>query len=132
MRILIVDDDLTSQTLMRKILAPYGDCDTASDGEQAVQAFRSAWEEKQPYTLICMDIMMPKIDGKQALKIMRELETRMEVEEKDKARIVMTTSLAQQEQVMEAVKGGATWYLVKPITKQKMVDELKRLGLITE
>lgn len=132
MRILIVEDDFTSQMLLRKILTPYGECETAGDGEQAVKAFRSAWEENRPYALICMDIMMHKVDGKQALKLIRTLESRMAVEEKDKARIVMTTALAQQEHVMEAVKEGASWYLVKPITKQKMVDELKRLGLITE
>jgi len=130
MRILIVEDDFTSRMLLQKILAPYGECTAVMDGEEAVKAFGAAWEEKRPYTLICMDIMMPKIDGKQALKLIRELETRLSVEEKDKAKILMTSSLAEQTHVIEAVKSGATWYLVKPISKQKLLDELKRLKLI--
>jgi len=116
--------------LLQKILAPYGECTAVQDGEEAVKAFGAAWEEKRPYELICLDIMMPKIDGKQALKLIRELETRLSVEEKDKAKILMTSSLAEQKHVIEAVKSGATWYLVKPISKQKLLEELKRLKLI--
>jgi len=130
MRILIVEDDFTSRMLLQKILAPYGECVAVSDGEEAIRAFGAAWEEKRPFTLICMDIMMPKIDGKQALKLIRELEARLSVEEKDKAKILMTSSLAEQQHVIDAVKSGATWYLVKPISKQKLLEELKRLKLI--
>lgn len=130
MRILIVEDDFTSRMLLLKFLGPYGECDTVEDGEKAVLAFRAAWEQQRPYALVCMDIMMPRIDGKQALKIIRDLEGRMAVADKDKAKILMTSSLAQQEHVVESMKSGADWYLVKPITKQKLLEELNRLGLV--
>jgi two-component system chemotaxis response regulator CheY len=130
MRILIVEDDFTSRMLLQKILVPYGECTGVMDGEDAVKSFCAAWEEKRPYTLICMDILMPRMDGKQALQLIREMENRMSLDEKDKAKILMVSSLADQEHVIEAVKSGATWYMVKPISKQKLLDELRRLKLI--
>ena len=42
MRILIVEDDFTSRMLLQKILAPYGECSAAADGEEAIRAFGAA------------------------------------------------------------------------------------------
>ena len=76
MRILIVEDEITCRMLLKEILSLYGDCDIAVDGEQAIYAFRLAWEENKPYDLICMDIMMPNIDGQKALEKIREKKRR--------------------------------------------------------
>ena len=67
MKTLIVEDEPTSRLLLQAILSGYGDCDIATDGEEAVEAFRSALEQGVPYNLVCMDIMMPKLDGHEAL-----------------------------------------------------------------
>lgn len=131
MRFLIVEDDFTSRTLLQKILSPYGDCDIAVDGDEAIQAFRLAHEEKEPYDLICMDIMMPHTDGQQALKAIREIEKEMDIDDADEVKVIMTTALGDPKTVMEAYyKGGAASYIVKPITRQKLLDEVKKLGLI--
>ncbi len=55
MRILIVEDDFASRKVLQKMLSPYGECDMAADGEEAVKACRMALEENSPYGLICMD-----------------------------------------------------------------------------
>lgn len=47
---------------MLKILSKYGECDTV-DGLEAVDAFMLAQKENKPYDLVCLDIMMPKLDG---------------------------------------------------------------------
>lgn len=73
MRILIVDDELSRKKAQR-ILSQHGQCDIAINGTEALDAFRLAHEEGKPYDLITMDILMPDIDGIEALKGIREWE----------------------------------------------------------
>lgn len=129
MRFLVVEDDFGSRRMMQKLLAPYGDVDVVVDGEEAYQAFRLAWEETKPYDLVFMDIMMPKMDGHEAVKRIRELEADLGVKPADEARIIMTSVLEDPRNVIEAYySGGATSYLVKPIDREKLRAELVRLG----
>ena len=74
MRLLIADDDFVSRNLLHVILLPYGRCDFAGDGMEALAAIQAAWEEKRPYDLIILDIGMPELDGLETLKQLRALE----------------------------------------------------------
>ena len=130
MRILIVEDDFATRHRLNKILLPYGDCDVAVDGIEAVEAFGLAWEEKKPYSLICMDITMPNADGHEALKQIRTIEKDRGISGSDKAIVIMTTSHNDAKNAMESFsKGGANAYMVKPIDKEKLAEELRKLGL---
>ena len=129
MKILVVEDDFGSRRMMQKLLAPYGDVDVVVDGEEAVQAFRVAWDEDKPYDLVFMDIMMPKMDGHEALKRIRELERELGVKPAEEAKIVMTSVLEDPRNVIEAYyQGGATSYLVKPIDRERLREEIAKLG----
>lgn len=131
MKTLIVEDDFISRKIMMELLAPLGECDIAIDGEEAVQAFRLAHEEKRPYDLICMDIMMPNMDGTEALKLIRAAESAMGLMGAAEVKVVMTTALDDPKSVVEAFyRGGATSYLVKPITRQKLMQEIRSHGLL--
>lgn len=131
MRVLVVEDDASSRRMMQKILSAHGDCDIAVDGEEAVEAFRMAWEERRPYDLICMDIMMPRLDGHEALRRIREMEREMQLGEGKEAKVIMTTALGDPRNVVVALyQGGASAYLVKPVSKQNLLGEVRKLGLI--
>ena len=67
MRVLIVEDDFVSRKILHNILLDYGECDIAADGKEAVEAFKLALDDNTPYDLICMDIMMPRMNGQEAL-----------------------------------------------------------------
>ena len=56
MKCLVIDDDFDSRRLLQKILNPYAMVDVATDGEEAVQAFRTAHKENDPYQLITLDL----------------------------------------------------------------------------
>ncbi|HRI47616.1 MAG: response regulator [Ignavibacteriaceae bacterium] len=131
MKILIVEDDLTSRFVLQKMLTPYGECNSVVNGREAVEAFKLALDEKKPYDLICLDIMMHEMDGRTALRLIRQIEKENNIHAKDEVKIVMMTALDSPEEVFDAYyKGACTHYLVKPIEKQKLLNVLEELELI--
>ncbi|MFA6822879.1 MAG: response regulator [Geobacter sp.] len=131
MKCLIAEDDFISRRVLSELLSPYFACDVAVDGEETVASFKLAHETKQPYDLICLDIMMPRLDGREALRQIRGLEKEMDIPANCEAKIVMTTALDDAKTVFDTYyQGGATAYLVKPISKAKLLAELRSLGLI--
>ncbi|MGE5458472.1 MAG: response regulator [Methanococcaceae archaeon] len=131
MRTLIVEDDFISRLVLQKMLSPISGCDIAINGKEAVGAFSLALAEGNPYDLICLDIMMPEMDGRAALKIIRQQEKDMEIAPQREVKIIMTTALDTPKEVIDAFySGGCTSYLVKPIIKKKLFDMIKEYGLI--
>ena len=127
MKILIVDDEITSQVLLKTILEPYGHCDIAGDGIEALNAFNSSGD--QPYNLILLDIMMPKMNGQQVLKKIREIENARGIYGYEGVKVIMITALEDIENAQKAYESYCKSYLVKPINEEKLLTELKRLGL---
>jgi two-component system chemotaxis response regulator CheY len=131
MKILVVEDDRTSRQTAQSLLSRLGTCDTAINGAEAVTAFTSAWQAGQPYELICLDIMMPEMDGHMTLKQIRCLENQKGIRSGAAVKVIMLTALNDPRSVIEAFyRGGATAYLVKPIDWDKLLSELCQLGLI--
>lgn len=130
MKILIVEDDFVSRVLLQKILEPYGACHIAVNGDEAMAAFRQALSDREPYDLICMDIMMPFTDGTEALRDIRAFERKQGVPAGQGVKVVLTTALEDPACVREACRsGGADAYIAKPVSKQAMLDELRKLRL---
>ncbi|MFP4509719.1 MAG: response regulator [Spirochaetota bacterium] len=131
MKFLLAEDDFGSRRLLQVLLNPYGDCDVVMDGVEAVEAFRLAWEDNEPYNAIFLDIMMPNLDGQEALRQIRAIEKELGIDGHGEVKVVMTTALEDPKNVVEAFyQGGATSYLVKPIEKNTLKAELERLGLL--
>ncbi|MCG6551087.1 MAG: response regulator [Candidatus Magnetominusculus sp. LBB02] len=129
MKILVAEDDNTSRRLLQKLLSPYGKCDVAVNGKEALDAFTMALNNEEPYDLVCLDIMMPLLDGMEALKAMREEEAR--AKRYPQAKIIMTTAMDSPKDIIEAYyNGGCTDYLVKPIDTKKLLSLLSDYGLI--
>jgi two-component system chemotaxis response regulator CheY len=130
MRILIAEDDFASRKFMLRFLSKYGECDITVDGEEVVEAFTMALEENEGYDLVCLDIMMPNLDGYQALKKIREIEKEKGIPEEKMAKIIMTTALNEGKNVTKAFELGCTAYAGKPIDQKKFEKILKKLELI--
>ncbi len=129
MRILIAEDDLTSRKLMQKFLSAYGECDVTVDGIEAVEAFIMALDMEKPYDLICLDVMMPKVDGIKALKSIRELEQVRGIAGSDRAKIIVTTALANVDYISSSFQTGLEEYVGKPINFDELIAAMNRLGL---
>lgn len=130
MRILIAEDDFVSRKFIYKFMSQYGDCDVTVDGMEAIEVFLMSLEEKQYYDLICLDIMMPEVDGIKALKTMRKLEEERKVPEANRAKVIMTTALNSTDEVFDSFGSGSEAYAVKPIDTEKLTDVMHKLGLI--
>lgn len=126
MRTLIAEDDLTSRLLLHGMLKRYGQCDVVPNGRRAVEAVSAALQTHALYDLICLDIMMPELDGRQALKEIRLAELR---DGRAAAKVLMTTSLRDKENVLGAFRDQADGYLIKPIQKAKLLEYLRSFEL---
>jgi len=131
MKTLIVEDDFTSRLLLQELLKGYGPSHVAVNGKEAVEATRLALEAGEPYDLICLDIMMPEMDGQQALRNIRAQEEARGIISSNGAKIVMTTALGDLKNVSAAYSGLCDGYLTKPIQKAKLLEELRKLGLMS-
>ncbi len=132
MRILIAEDDRISRTFMKEFMKEYGQCDVAVDGMEALDLFMDAVKKEDPYRLICLDIMMPKVDGLKVLRVIRAMEKQHDVPQEKRARILMTTALADLDYVDQAFNLGADGYAAKPIDTDKITEVIRNMGLIGE
>lgn len=133
LKILVTEDDFTSRKVIKLMLSRFGQVDIAVNGEEAIEAVNLSFESEnpEPYDLICMDIMMPEVDGMEATKRIRKIEKDKGISLNNEAVIIMTTALNDPKTVIKSLyKCGATAYLVKPVQKKALEHELRKQGLI--
>ncbi|MEG0962320.1 MAG: response regulator [Lachnospiraceae bacterium] len=129
MKILLAEDDYASRKFMTNYLSKYGECDITVDGEEAIDAYLMGLEEEAPYDLICLDVMMPVLDGYQVLKAIRDIEKERNILGDQIVKIIMTTALNEERNVKKAFEIGCTVYCGKPIDLEKFEKILLKLGL---
>lgn len=132
MKCLIVEDDFAARKLLHVYLSDIGDCYIAINGHEEIKAFSDATEAGEPYDLICLDIMMPKMDGHDTLRAIRKIESEAGLSSTEQVKVIMTTGYSDPENVMEAFRIGCEAYIVKPVRKYRLFEELIKLGIPIE
>ena len=130
LRVLLVEDDFASRLLLQTFLSRYGECHVAVNGREAVEAFRTAWERQQPYDLICMDIMMPEMDGREAVRHIRAMEQARGILSTYGAKIIMITTVRDIKEVIQCFRELCDAYLIKPIDLDELLSKMKTYQLI--
>jgi two-component system chemotaxis response regulator CheY len=130
MKTLIAEDDFTSRLLLQELLKGYGPVHIAVNGREAVNAARFARDAGEPYDLICLDIMMPEMDGQEALRKIRSDEESRGILSSQGAKIVMSTALGDPRNVVAAFHSLCDAYLTKPIRKADLAEALRKMGLV--
>ena len=130
MRTLVIEDDYVSGKVIKKMLSSYGECDVAATGEKGLEMFFSAVDSGNNYDVICLDIMMPEMDGQEVLKTIRNIEYEHDIMGLKGAKIIMTTALKDVDNIAKAFREQAEAYLVKPISIEEITKTLKNLGII--
>jgi len=115
-RVLVVDDSSFMRSLLKDIILkdPYTLAGEASNGREAVEAYAKL----QP-DLVTMDIVMPEMDGIEAVKAIRASDPA--------ARIVMVSAMGQQGLVIAAIQAGARDFIIKPFQPPRVIEALKRV-----
>lgn len=130
MRILIAEDDMASRKFLSRFLSKFGECDITVDGMEAIEAFMVSFDIGKQYDLICLDIMMPKLDGIKVLKTIREIEKQKGISEENQVKVIMTSALNELEVVNNSFETGSEAYATKPINTEKFEEVMRKLNLI--
>ena len=115
-KIMIVDDAAFMRTLLKNILFPkgYEIAGEADNGAVAVDKYK----ELKP-DLVTMDIVMPNVNGIDALKQIKEFDPN--------AKVIMCTAVGQENMVRAAIMSGAKGYIVKPFQAPKVLEEVQKV-----
>lgn len=115
-KIMIVDDAAFMRTLLKNILFPkgYEIAGEADNGAVAVEKYK----ELKP-DLVTMDIVMPNVNGIDALKQIKSLDPN--------AKVIMCTAVGQENMVRAAIMNGAKGYIVKPFQAPKVLEEVQKV-----
>ncbi|MGN8833399.1 response regulator [Selenomonas montiformis] len=130
MRILIAEDDRMSRTFLEEFMRDYGECDSAADGMETLDRCLESIRQERPYDLLCLDIMMPKVDGLKVLKVIRGLEEQYSVPPEKHMKVIVMTALDDIGHINQAFRLGCDAYASKPIDTEKVREVMKNLGLI--
>ena len=129
LKILLVEDDFTSRLLLQTFLSRYGECHIAVNGKEAVKAFGASLESRRSYDLVCMDILMPEMSGRQAVQEIRSLEKSAGIPLLRGAKIIMITSVNDIREVFRCFKDLCDEYLLKPVDLARLQSHLQTLQL---
>jgi len=115
-KILLVDDAAFMRMMIKDILVKngYTVCGEGQDGIEAVAKYR----ELKP-DLVIMDITMPNKDGLTALKEIKK--------EFPSAKVVMCSAMGQESYVVDAIKSGASDFIVKPFQTDRIISTVAKV-----
>jgi two-component system chemotaxis response regulator CheY len=120
LKVLIADDHFLVRQFVRNTLqeAKITNIQTAADGNEAIDLIQKAQDVKQPYDIVFLDWNMPTISG---LEVLNYFRTRAEYAE---TAFVMLTAESEQQNIMKAIKAGATSYIIKPVSPGDLSKKL--------
>lgn len=120
--IVVAEDSPPNRTILVHLLKKLGfaviEC---ADGELAYKELEDAHNKKLPVVAVLSDIMMPKMDGVQLLKKVREHAAFKDLP------FVLITAVAEKEYIVQAKSMNVNGYVLKPVTFQRVLSKLTEL-----
>jgi len=123
LKILIAEDHLPARQLIASAIRSRNVAlvDVATDGKKACEMMEQALNDGAPYDMVFLDWDMPVVTGIDILKQFRDKP------ECDSTAFVMVTSIAVQANVLDAIKSGATAYMVKPVAPNSIIKKFDEI-----
>jgi two-component system chemotaxis response regulator CheY len=129
MNVLIADDDRTSRLILQKAFSSCEFVFAAANGLEAVTAFKQSYNSGVFFDLVCLDVMMPKMDGQAALREIRAFEEQCGISPEKRTKIAMITAQSNKTNVLNAIRGGCDVYLLKPLSRNEVFSKLRSIGI---
>jgi YesN/AraC family two-component response regulator len=118
LRVLYAEDDDVTRNTLEPILAKFfGEVVAVEDGEKGVESFRTYFNDGNNIDIIVSDINMPKMNGLEMLKNIREIDTQIPA--------VLITAHSEADFLLEAINLNVSQYLVKPVKLNLLFEKLK-------
>jgi two-component system chemotaxis response regulator CheY len=127
MRFLVVDDDFSSRELIKAIVTPYGSCDLALDGSEALSRFLRALEDDQPYDFIFLDVVMPGLSGLETLDAIRNIESSYNIHGPRRVKILIITGYYDPKLSIRTFQKDCESYLSKPFMPRHILDKVQTM-----
>lgn len=115
-KVMFVDDSAFMRSILKGIILkePFELAGEASSGKEAVELY-----EKTKPDLVTMDIVMPEMNGIDAVREIRAIDP--------DAKIIMVSAMGQQGMVIDAIQAGARDFIIKPFQPPRIQEALKRV-----
>ncbi len=113
-KILIVEDDLDMLNLYQGVLSDVFEIIPGTNGEEAVELAVTTAPD-----IILMDVMMPVMDGLEALKLIKENPTISSIP------VILLSALGEYDDIRRGYTMGASCYITKPFTKKELLKAIK-------
>lgn len=114
-KVLLVDDAAFMRMRCAKLMAAEGyEVAEAANGREAIEQYQAFRPD-----LVLMDITMPEMDGITAARFIRQFD--------NQAKIIMVSALGQESMIMEAMRAGASDFVVKPYEPDRILSAIKRV-----
>lgn len=124
LKVLIADDHFLIRQFVRNTLqeARVTNVQTAADGNEAIDLVQKAKDAGQAYDIVFLDWNMPTVSGLEVLSYFRS--------KSDYATtaFVMLTAESEQQNIMKAIKAGATSYIIKPVSPADLGKKLMEIN----
>ncbi|AAU18745.1 response regulator [Bacillus sp. GX] len=117
-KILVVDDAMFMRTMIKNLLKSNSEFEVIGEAENGVEAIQK-YKELQP-DIVTLDITMPEMDGLEALKEIIKIDS--------SAKVVICSAMGQQGMVLDAIKGGAKDFIVKPFQADRVIEALTKVA----
>ncbi len=126
MRILVAEDDFIARKVLCRFLEKYGEIDITENGKEALNLFRDGLQKGPIYNLVCLDIMMPQLNGHETLRAMREAED-LVTPDNPPCKIIMTTALDDSENILKSFDNQCNGYITKPYSFDKLQVKIDKI-----
>lgn len=129
-RYLIVDDDEMGRLMLQDFLTEFADCDLAANGKEGLQFFEKALLDGVPYDLLCIDLIMPEMNGLALIRKIRDIERKHPYFTDFRTRIfVISASESTWDKADLLLDNLCDDYIVKPFNRKLLLDNLRKNGL---
>ncbi|MED2302893.1 response regulator [Bacillus thuringiensis] len=117
-KILVVDDAMFMRTMIKNLLKSNAEFEVIGEAENGIEAIQK-YKELQP-DIVTLDITMPEMDGLEALKEIIKIDS--------SAKVVICSAMGQKGMVLDAIKGGAKDFIVKPFQADRVIEALTKVA----
>jgi two-component system chemotaxis response regulator CheY len=130
-RYLVVDDDEMGRLMLQDFLSEFAPCDCAANGKEGLAFFEKALSEGNPYSLLCIDLIMPEMNGLALIRKIRELEKTNLLFSNFRTKIfVITASDSTWDKADLILEDLCDDYIVKPFNRSSLMANLYKNELV--